>query len=141
MSIKLMDPLDKIGKKDGPFEIYDENGRLVEKGTVKNGKRDGLLEAYYKSGKLRSRSTMKDGKLTGTSEKYYENGQLEQRTIFKDGGEQLFEYYDENGQLLTKGIFKDGKFISSLKDALKENEQKKEVDAKTISAMMGRGGH
>ena len=118
---------------DGPYERYDENGRLQASGTYKDGKVDGRWEEYYESGQLKMRRTyqlgepdgpyerydengrlqasgaIRFGEVDGISEEYYEGGQLKMRRTYRQGElDGLWEEYYENGQLKTKGTYKAG---------------------------------
>ena len=62
---------------DGPYERYDENGRLQASGTYKDGEVDGRWEEYYESGQLKTKGTMRDGEPDGPYERYEENGRLQ----------------------------------------------------------------
>ena len=48
-----------MGKVDGLWEQYWDNGQLDNKGNYKDGKKDGLWEWYYPNGK-RSRTSVVD---------------------------------------------------------------------------------
>ena len=118
---------------DGPYERYDEDGRLQASGTYKDGKVDGRWEEYYESGRLKTKGTMRDGEpdgpyerydedgrlqasgtirhgeLDGVSEEYYESGQLKTRRTYRHGElDGVSEEYHESGQLKTKGTYKAG---------------------------------
>ena len=40
----------KNGIKEGPYELYYENGQLKRKTSFKNDRYDGLFEEYYENG-------------------------------------------------------------------------------------------
>jgi len=73
------------GPPDGPYELYYENGQLLEKSTLVAGKPDGPYESYYENGQLKQKGTYVAGEYHGPCESYYENGQLKQKGTFNMG--------------------------------------------------------
>ena len=59
------------GPPDGPYELYYENGQLLEKSTLVAGKPDGPYESYYENGQLKQKGTFNMGELDGPHEYYY----------------------------------------------------------------------
>lgn len=98
----------KEGKQNGLFQMYTEDGILVDNANFKNGERDGLTEQYYSAtGKLRIAANFKNGVLDGKYKAYYPNGVL-QGEVFYTNGEmngEIKEYY-ENGNLRLVGNYK-----------------------------------
>jgi antitoxin component YwqK of YwqJK toxin-antitoxin module len=62
--------------KNGPFEMYHDNGQLEKKATFKDGEFDGPFEMYHENGQLEQKATFKDGEFDGPFEMYDENGQM-----------------------------------------------------------------
>ena len=89
--------------REGPLEVYYENGQLAEKGTYEDGKLDGPFEFYYENGQLKEKGTFKDGKREG-------------RWVFNtgDGEKRLISEKSSDGYILDQGsgTYKDGKKIS-----------------------------
>ncbi|WP_051532695.1 toxin-antitoxin system YwqK family antitoxin [Fusobacterium perfoetens] len=98
----------KEGKQNGLFQMYTEDGILVDNANFKNGERDGLTEQYYSAtGKLRIAANFKNGVLDGKYKAYYPSGAL-QGEVFYTNGEmngEIKEYY-ENGNLRLVGNYK-----------------------------------
>lgn len=99
----------KEGKQNGFFQLYTEDGILIESANFKNGERDGLTEQYFSStGKLRVSANYKEGILEGEYKVYYPDGTLQGEVIYKNGElNGLKEDYYENGKLWTRQEFKD----------------------------------
>ncbi len=116
----------KDGKQDGLFQMYTEDGVLIDSGTFKNGERDGLTEQFYNdTGKLRVSANYKDGVLDGKFKAYYPNGNLQGEVIYKNGemnGD--FKEYHENKNIRLLGSYKnslqDGEWKSYLEDGTLE---------------------
>lgn len=112
----------KDGKQNGLFQMYTEEGILIDSGTFKNGERDGLTEQFYNdTGKLRVSGNYKNGVLEGEFKAYYPSGTLQGKINYKDGemnGE--FEEYYENKNIRLSGSYKnslqDGEWKSYLED-------------------------
>lgn len=68
----------KNGEQHGLFQMYTEDGILIDSGTFKDGERDGLTEQFYNdTGKLRVSANYKNGVLDGEFKAYYPNGNLQ----------------------------------------------------------------
>ena len=116
----------KDGKQNGLFQMYTEDGILIDSGTFKNGERDGLTEQFYNDiGKLRVSANYKNGVLDGEFKAYYPNGNLQGEVIYKNG-EMNGEYkeYNENKSIRLSGNYKnnlqDGEWKSYLEDGTLE---------------------
>ena len=98
----------KDGKQNGLFQMYTEDGILIDSGTFKNGERDGVTEQFYNdTGKLRVSANYKNGVLEGEFKAYYPNGNLQGEVNYINGemnGE--FKEYHENKKIRLSGSYK-----------------------------------
>ena len=116
----------KDGKQNGLFQLYTEEGILVDDANFKEGERDGLTEQFYSdTGKLRVSGNYKNGVLDGEFKAYYPNGNLQGEVNYKNGemnGE--FKEYHENKNIRLSGSYKnslqDGEWKSYLEDGTLE---------------------
>ena len=116
----------KDGKQNGIFQLYTEEGILVDDANFKEGERDGLTEQFYSdTGKLRVSGNYKNGVLDGEFKAYYPNGNLQGEVNYKNGemnGE--FKEYHENKNIRLSGSYKnslqDGEWKSYLEDGTLE---------------------
>ena len=116
----------KDGKQNGLFQMYTEDGILIDSGTFKNGERDGLTEQFYNdTGKLRVSANYKNGVLDGKFKAYYPNGNLQGEVNYVNGemnGD--FKEYHENKNIRLSGSYKnslqDGEWKSYLEDGTLE---------------------
>ena len=53
----------RIGERNGYWECYRGNGKLMSKGSYKNGERDGYWEWYWDNGELYSKGNYVNGVL------------------------------------------------------------------------------
>lgn len=116
----------KDGKQNGLFQLYTEEGILVDDANFKEGERDGLTEQFYNdTGKLRVSANYKNGVLDGEFKAYYPNGNLQGEVTYKNG-EMNGEYreYNENKNIRLSGSYKnnlqDGEWKSYLEDGTLE---------------------
>ncbi len=116
----------KDGKQNGLFQMYTEDGILIDSGTFKDGERDGLTEQFYNdTGKLRVSANYKNGVLDGEFKAYYPNGDIQGEVTYKNG-EMNGEYkeYHENKSIRLSGNYKnnlqDGEWKSYLEDGTLE---------------------
>ena len=102
--------LHKGNKRNGQYEEWDDNGKLLERSSWKDGKLDGLYEEWDDNGRPRIRSNYKDGNRNGLHETWFDNGQLRERSSWKDNNRNgLSEAWYSNGQLSKRTNYKDGK--------------------------------
>ena len=116
----------KNGEQHGLFQMYTEDGILIDSGTFKDGERDGLTEQFYNdTGKLRVSANYKNGVLEGEFKAYYPNGNLQGEVIYKNGEKNGdFKEYHENKNIRLSGSYKnslqDGEWKSYLEDSTLE---------------------
>ena len=116
----------KEGKQNGLFQMYTEEGILVDNANFKEGERDGLTKQFYSdTGKLRVSGNYKNGVLDGEFKAYYPNGNLQGEVTYKNGemnGE--FREYNENKNIRLSGSYKnnlqEGEWKSYLEDGTLE---------------------
>ena len=116
----------KDGKQNGLFQLYTEEGILVDDANFKEGERDGLTKQFYSdTGKLRVSGNYKNGVLDGEFKAYYPNGNLQGEVTYKNGemnGE--FKEYHENKNIRLSGSYKnslqEGEWKSYLEDGTLE---------------------
>lgn len=119
--------------RQGLYQKFDEQGRLMEEATYENdtlsglrvlyfekgdtqivetyrqGIFDGPYRSYYESGQLNLSGQYEANEMTGDWDRYYKNGQLMERVRFKDNAENgPFIEYHENGNLKAEGAYLNG---------------------------------
>lgn len=117
----------KDGKQNGLFQMYTEDGILIDSGTFKDGERDGVTEQFYNdTGKLRVSANYKNGVLEGEFKAYYPNGNLQVEVNYVNGemnGD--FKEYHENKKIRLSGSYKnslqEGEWKSYLEDGTLES--------------------
>ena len=117
----------KDGKQNGLFQMYTEDGILIDSGTFKNGERDGVTKQFYNdTGKLRVSANYKNGVLEGEFKAYYPNGNLQGEVNYVNGemnGD--FKEYHENKKIRLSGSYKnslqEGEWKSYLEDGTLES--------------------
>ena len=117
----------KAGKQNGLFQMYTEDGVLIDNANFKDGERDGVTEQFYNdTGKLRVSANYKNGVLEGEFKAYYPNGNLQGEVNYVNGemnGE--FKEYHENKKIRLSGSYKnslqEGEWKSYLEDGTLES--------------------
>lgn len=117
----------KAGKQNGLFQMYTEDGILIDNANFKDGERDGLTEQFYNdTGKLRVSANYKNGVLEGEFKAYYPNGNLQGEVNYVNGemnGD--FKEYHENKKIRLSGSYKnslqEGEWKSYLEDGTLES--------------------
>lgn len=105
----------KNGEQNGLFQMYTENGLLIDNANFKDGQRHGVAEEYYNdTGKLRALINYKNGTFDGEFKSYYPNGNIQIEANYKNGviDGAYKEYYD------NKSI----KIIGNYKESLQDGE-------------------
>ena len=119
----------KDGKQNGLFQMYTEDGILIDNANFKDGERDGVTEQFYNdTGKLRVSANYKNGVLEGEFKAYYPNGNLQGEVNYVNGemnGE--FKEYHENKKIRLSG---------SYKNSLQEGEWKFYLEDGTLESII-----
>lgn len=99
----------KEGKQNGLFQLYTEDGVLVDDANFKDGERDGLTEQYYSdTGNLRVKAVYKEGVLHGEFKYCFPNGHTQAIANYENGNlNGKFDEYYENGNLKLTGFYKE----------------------------------
>lgn len=112
----------KEGKQNGLFQLYTEDGILIDNALFKNGERDGITEQFYSdTGKIRVSVNYKNGILDGEYREYYENEKIKFVGNYKENlqdGE--WKFYLEKGNLQSIVNYKAGE-LNGLKEDYYEN--------------------
>lgn len=89
--------------KEGLYQRYDAQGKLVEEATYANDSLHGERKLFYPNSKLDVLETYRNGVFHGDYRKYYENGTLHIEQTYSNGAMQGFSLgYHENGALAEK---------------------------------------
>ncbi len=102
--------IDRLGKKQGQWKEYYENGQLMASGVYKNNLRVGNWLFYHRNGNIEQKGSFSaNGLPDGEWNYYYESGNLLKKEFY-DKGDQEGEYveYNEDGEIIVKGSFEDG---------------------------------
>ena len=91
----------KGSKRDGPWELYHEDGALSWRGNFRAGALHGPWAAHYENGQLQQTGTYSGGELDGPYETYDENGQLRFKGTY-NMGERCGEWI-QDGETVTYG--------------------------------------
>lgn len=119
--------------KEGLYQQYDEQKRLIEEAQYTNdtlhgmrvlyheqgdtqivehyqyGRFEGPYRTYYERGALQQEGQYADNEMVGVWKRYYQNGQLMEKVKFENNVENgPFEEYYENGNLKAEGTYLNG---------------------------------
>jgi len=92
--------------KNGPYIAYFQNGKVFEKGTVKEHKKENKWIRYSKKGYIDCIQNLENG--TGSICWYYENGQISDSNYYnKDKIQGQIKLWYKNGQIKEISNWKD----------------------------------
>ena len=74
-----------VGKIEGIYKSYWENGQLEVEVNYINGLMNGIYKSYWNNGQLWEEVNYIDGKKEGIYKSYYQNGKLWQEVNYIDG--------------------------------------------------------
>lgn len=93
------------GKKEGKFESYYPNGKLLMSGMMKNNRNTGEWKYFYDSGRLESSGIFDNDKPSGKWVWYYPDGTLKQSGYYNAGQrDSTWKSYDSTGSLIDSVI-------------------------------------
>tara|TARA_Y100000816_G_scaffold284134_1_gene261878 strand:- start:2455 stop:2934 length:480 start_codon:yes stop_codon:yes gene_type:complete len=93
------------GKTNGPYKVFGEDGRLLDKGYFKNGLKHGKVESFWKDGSISAITNYDEGIQSGEFKSYYLSGKLRQLGENSDSrskGTHWCETFTEEGILLSR---------------------------------------
>lgn len=141
-----MNQVDTQGRKQGPWELYFDDGKIRANGQYVGDKRQGPWQFFYESGKLRAMVTYHGGLMDSVAQHYHPNGKLAFKGEFKaDRPWGLWSWYYEDGRLRRRKTYagtavpplvKEGKLgpIQKLIRGEVDEILKEKVDKSTLSA-------
>jgi antitoxin component YwqK of YwqJK toxin-antitoxin module len=87
-------------KDNGVKDVYDDDGNLQAKVTLKNGEMNGPMIVYHPNGNVKSKYTISNSEKEGFATDYYESGVKESEYYYKKGNiDGVIKIYHENGKL------------------------------------------
>lgn len=97
------------GKRNGPYEVFTQDGETLSKGQYKNGELDGL-QIVNQEGGSRTEIPYEDGKRSGVEKTFYPNGEIAVEAPWTDGEQDgSVTFYYENGSVQSTLPFYRGK--------------------------------
>ncbi|TND07191.1 MAG: morn variant repeat-containing protein [Bacteroidetes bacterium] len=95
---------DRNGKLHGIYEEWNDNGKLLVRGTYVHGLKSGEWTVYYPEGQKKSTVTFVDGKAHGLFQRTYPNGKKILVQRFENGEAKGYaEIWDDKGRLFRRG--------------------------------------
>ncbi|QSW89954.1 toxin-antitoxin system YwqK family antitoxin [Flavobacterium endoglycinae] len=131
----------KNGKNIDTIYWYDQNEKLIHYALVKSGKfiqyyvNDGPYISYFQDGKVFEKGIVKNHKIKDQWTRYFNNGNIEWSIDFKDGTG-LKTWYFEDGQISAKTAYIKNKLSGQNKHWF-ENGQVKEISYWTNGMQTG----
>ena len=96
------------GEQHGKWQLFDQEGILLEEMNFKNGLMHGLIRQFNDDGILTNEINFKNGESNGILKVYHLNGNIaEEGNLIADNKKDgLWKYYFEDGTLQHEGHFK-----------------------------------
>lgn len=94
----------------GPWEFYDNNGRISATGSFDSkGNRTGKWTWFYENNQVKEITSYTEGKIQGESLDYYKNGYLKLKSYYRDNIlEGPYEFYNNKGALQQRSAYTKG---------------------------------
>lgn len=95
------------GKKEGKFESFYPNGKLLMSGYMKNNRNVGEWKYFYDNGSVESAGIFKNDRPVGKWIWYYPDGSLKQSGYYNTGlRDSIWKTYDTTGVLIDSSVVK-----------------------------------
>ena len=99
-----------IGKQDGKWEFWYENGKQEEVANYSKGKLQGKVTKYWQNGKKMHEGYFKQDVIDSTMKSWYENGKIHESGTYSLGKKTgIWKYYDLSGKPTHQEKHLDGK--------------------------------
>jgi antitoxin component YwqK of YwqJK toxin-antitoxin module len=117
-----------VNKKDGLFELFEENGLKCREYYFKNGIKNGRWVLYYDNGKIKEEGFYKNNLIDSIYKTYDDKGKLKSEIYYRNGKkngarETLSEeakYYFENTEVIKQTLSDfEGNWINKTPDQIK----------------------
>ncbi|MFT4761224.1 MAG: antitoxin component YwqK of YwqJK toxin-antitoxin module [Paraglaciecola sp.] len=96
---------------DGERKIYREDGSVETVEHYENGQFSGLYQDLHSNGKVKFEGQYTDNTMGGLWKGYYESGALKEEVMMANNDENgPFKEYHENGKLASEGVYLNGAF-------------------------------
>lgn len=103
----------KMGKLDGSYKLFYDNGQVKSEEKYKEDKVDGESLMYYENAQLAVQQKFKNGIPDGDWKEWYDNGQERKNEKFVNGKKEgEHKAYHKEGQVKSIAVFKQDKLIS-----------------------------
>jgi antitoxin component YwqK of YwqJK toxin-antitoxin module len=103
----------KMGRLDGSYKLYYDNGQVKSEEKYKEDKVDGESLMYYDNGQLAVQQNFKNGSPEGEWREWYDNGQERKFEKFVNGKKEgEHKAYHKEGQVKSIANFKQDRLIS-----------------------------
>lgn len=111
-SLQAENYTDSLGKKQGKWVEFYENGKCKSIAFYKDGKLDSTYKSFYETGELCAQISFRSDLHHGTRIDYYKTGEMHKLGFYSMGEPIWTSIYDQDGYLLMEEIFHNGKCIS-----------------------------
>jgi MORN repeat variant len=102
-----------IPVKDGPYVVYNLNGKMMIEGSYRDGKQSGQWTMYHPNGQRASMDYYTDGVRNGLHTSWYANGQKAiEGEYHNDKREGVWHRWDPNGFREWTEVYKDDEKIA-----------------------------
>lgn len=103
----------KLGKKDGRWARYGEDGSIISELEYKEGKRwEGNFVEYFPDGKIKREEYFRHGKKNGKFFEYYESAELKGEGNYIEGKlDGKYLWYYKSKLIRLKGNYRGGKMM------------------------------
>jgi antitoxin component YwqK of YwqJK toxin-antitoxin module len=113
--------INEDGKRDGNWEEYYSNGKILSKGDYKNNLRNGQWNFFYINGSKEQTGEFVNGKYNGLWKWYYSDGSIWKEEEYYNGlREGFYTEYDMLDNIIVQGEFvegeKDGEWTTIIND-------------------------
>ena len=123
----------KMGKEEGFWKDYNENGTTFSKGNYVNGSPHGIFKFYHENGILEEQGKFIFGVKEGYWNTYWDNGNLKRQGKWKNGKAMgLFKFFNLDGKIIKIEIWNNGKKVKIINDVIRENIFSKMVGAQMM---------
>ena len=107
------------GIKDGNFNVYSEDGKVLISGQIKNNKNEGLWQYFYPGGELESQGYFRNDNISDKWFWYYPDGKLKQTGSYNNGKKDgKWTEYDQNGNVISEEVFRNNVKIAGMEEKL-----------------------
>ena len=89
------------GQKHGTWQMWDEQGQMIDESHHSSDKRDGTWKRWHSNGRPSMEASLVDGQFHGVQTEWHQNGQKKKSVRWNKGKSRSCKAWNEEGRSIS----------------------------------------